>query len=109
VGNEDADGRAGYGENMSGQTRGAHIGGSDVFSKFVAVMTSDVNAQQGTIHDACAIDELIEKTHLFVTCTHNVFEGDKAMVTQSKCAMDLPGSKLTRIQDPRIFPRSTSL
>jgi hypothetical protein len=62
--------------------------------------------QSWSVHDACVIGELIAKKRLFVTCTHNVFEGDKAMVTQSQYAMDLPSSKLTWIQDPRVFRRN---
>ena len=76
-----------------------------VVQNAISYVTS--KSQSWSVHDACSIDELVERTRLFVTCTHNVFDGDKAMVTQSKYAMDLPGSKLTWIQDPRIYRRNS--
>jgi hypothetical protein len=62
----------------------------------------------GRIHDFCEAEEVLGGKQLFVSCRHNTFDGEKAMVTQSRYAIDLPSAGLSWIQDPRIYRRNSA-
>jgi hypothetical protein len=61
-----------------------------------------------SMHDSCEITELLYDRSLFFTCRHSAFDGSKAMVTESKYAVDLKANGINWIQDPRVFRRNSA-
>ncbi len=59
-------------------------------------------------HDSCEVTELLYDKSLFFTCRHNAFDGDKALVTESKYAYDMKTNGINWIQDSRILRRNSA-